>query len=107
MKDPQKEFGLVRMGGTIGWVLAAWPFTFILVDWDKVHAANPHGLMDWLGAVLGSGLTGEKLKAATAWTYRRGRASRRSRWRRSALCCRTRRRRKSGEARKSSRGWRR
>ena len=37
MKDSQKEFGIVRMGGTIGWILAAWPFTFILVDWDKVR----------------------------------------------------------------------
>ena len=44
MKDAQKEFGIVRMGGTIGWILAAWPFTFILVDWDKVHAAQPAGL---------------------------------------------------------------
>ena len=69
LKDPQKEFGLVRMGGTLGWILAAWPFTFILVDWDKVHAANPHGLVNWLGTVLGSGLTGDALKAATAWTY--------------------------------------
>ena len=69
MKDPQKEFGLVRMGGTIGWILAAWPFTFILVDWGKVHAANPQGLVNWLGTALGSGLTGDALKAATAWTY--------------------------------------
>ncbi len=69
LKDSKKEFGLVRMGGTIGWILAAWPFTFILVDWDKVHAANAQGFIDWLGAVLGNGLTGEKLKAATAWTY--------------------------------------
>jgi len=69
LKDPQKEFGLVRMGGTIGWILAAWPFTFILVDWRQVQAANAHGFVAWLGAVLGSGLTGEKLKAATAWTY--------------------------------------
>ena len=30
LKDPQKEFGPVRMGGTIGWVLAAWPLYFIL-----------------------------------------------------------------------------
>src|SRR6266496_4350295 len=43
MKDAQKEFGIVRMGGTIGWVLAAWPFTFILVDYAKVNAANPQG----------------------------------------------------------------
>ncbi len=27
----RKEFGLVRMGGTIGWILAAWPLYFILV----------------------------------------------------------------------------
>src|SRR5260370_14367897 len=45
MKDPQKEFGLVRVGGTIGWILAAWPFTFILVDLDKVRAAEPHSLV--------------------------------------------------------------
>jgi nucleoside transporter len=69
MKDPQKEFGLVRVGGTIGWILAAWPFTFILVDWDKVHAANPQGMVKWLGTVLGSGLTGEALQHATRWTY--------------------------------------
>src|SRR5260370_8157507 len=59
MKDPQKEFGIVRMGGTIGWILAAWPFTFILVDWDKVHAANPQGIVNWLGTALGSALTGQ------------------------------------------------
>ncbi len=69
MKDPQKEFGLVRMGGTLGWILAAWPFTFILVDWNKVHDANPHGLVNWLGTVLSSGLTGDALKSATVWTF--------------------------------------
>ena len=69
VKDPQKEFGLIRVGGTIGWILAAWPFTFILVDWDKVHAANPQGLIDWLGTVLGSGLTGKALQEGTRWTF--------------------------------------
>jgi MFS family permease len=69
MKDPQKEFGFVRMGGTLGWILAAWPFTFILVDWDKVHAANPHGMVQWLETVLGSGLTGAALQQGTRWTY--------------------------------------
>ena len=69
MKDPQKEFGLVRMGGTFGWILAAWPFTFILVDWDKVKAANPEGFVAWLGAVLGNGLSGPALQDATKWTY--------------------------------------
>jgi len=69
LKDAQKEFGLVRIGGTLGWILAAWPFTFILVDWERVQQLHPHGPIGWLGAVLGSGLTGEKLKAATVWTY--------------------------------------
>jgi nucleoside transporter len=31
LKD-SKDFGLIRMGGTIGWVLAAWPLYFILTD---------------------------------------------------------------------------
>ncbi len=69
MKDPQKEFGLVRVGGTIGWFLAAWPFTFILVDWDKVAAAKPTGLINWLGTVLSSGLSGPALQRGTRWTF--------------------------------------
>jgi nucleoside transporter len=69
LKDPQKEFGFVRMGGSIGWVLASWPFTFIFVDWDKVHAAHPAGMFHWLAVVLGSGLTGAALRQATRWTY--------------------------------------
>ena len=69
MKDAQKEFGIVRMGGTIGWILAAWPFTFILVDWNAVKAANPHGFKDWLGTALSSGLTGPALQQGTKWTF--------------------------------------
>jgi MFS family permease len=69
MKDPQKEFGIIRMGGTIGWILVAWPFAFILVDWPKVSAANPQGLFKWFDAVFASGLTGDALKAATKWTF--------------------------------------
>jgi MFS family permease len=69
MKDAQQEFGIVRMGGTIGWVLAAWPFTFILVDWQKVAAAAPSGPVNWLGTVLSSGLTGEALLEGTRWTF--------------------------------------
>lgn len=69
MKDPEKEFGPIRMGGTIGWILASWPFTFILVDWTKVAAANPQGFVAWLGAVLESGLTGAALQDATKWTF--------------------------------------
>jgi len=69
MQDAQKEFGIVRMGGTIGWIMAAWPMTFILVDWDHVRAAQTSGFVDWLGTVLGSGLTGAALQAGTRWTF--------------------------------------
>ncbi len=69
MKDAKNEFGLVRMGGTIGWILAAWPFVFIMVDWDGVRAKNPSGMVDWLGTVLGTGLTGDALKQSTRWTF--------------------------------------
>jgi MFS family permease len=69
MKDAQKEFGIVRMGGTIGWILAAWPFTFILVDWAKVNATKTEGIVNWLYTVLGSSLTGEKLIEGTRWTF--------------------------------------
>ena len=69
MRDPGKEFGLVRMGGTIGWILAAWPFVFIFVDWAKVDAASPQGFVAWLGTALGSPLGGEAARAATKWTF--------------------------------------
>ncbi len=69
MKNPEKEFGFVRVGGTIGWILAAWPFTFIFVNWAAVDAAHPAGLVDWLGKALANPLTGDAAKAATKWTF--------------------------------------
>ena len=69
MKNPEKEFGIVRVGGTIGWILAAWPFTFIFVNWAAVDAAHPAGLVDWLGKALANPLTGDAAKAATKWTF--------------------------------------
>lgn len=69
LKDAQKEFGLVRMGGTIGWVLAAWPFTFILVDWKTVQATTYSGPIGWLETVLKNGLSGAALIDATKATF--------------------------------------
>ena len=69
MKNPDKEFGIVRMGGTIGWILAAWPFTLIFVNWDAVSAAQTSGFIDWLGTALANPLTGDAAKAATRWTF--------------------------------------
>jgi MFS family permease len=69
MKNADKEFGIVRMGGTIGWILAAWPFTFIFVNWAAVDAAHPQGLVNWLGTALANPLVGDAAKAATRWTF--------------------------------------
>ena len=43
LRDAQKEFGRVRLWGTIGWVAASWPFVLILKGKE--------------GAALGSALT--------------------------------------------------
>lgn len=40
LKDAQKEFGLVRMGGTIGWILAAWPLYFVLQGKSGAEAVD-------------------------------------------------------------------
>ncbi|MBK9388418.1 MAG: MFS transporter [Planctomycetes bacterium] len=69
MKDAQKEFGIVRMGGTIGWILAAWPFTFVFVDWSAVPALGELGFVSWVGEALGHPLEGAAAQAATKWTY--------------------------------------
>ncbi len=69
MQDAKKEFGLVRMGGTIGWILASWPFIFILVDWHAVQAAHPQGFVAWIGKALGTSLTGDALQAGKRWTF--------------------------------------
>jgi MFS family permease len=73
MKDAAKEYGFVRMGGTVGWILAAWPFIFLLVDWKTVEAtmAKDHlsGFVAWLGTVFGSPLTGAALVDGTRWTF--------------------------------------
>jgi nucleoside transporter len=76
MKDAQKEFGIVRMGGTIGWIAAAWPPVFILVDWKMVAEKGAQaaekgatGLTVWLDAVFSSALTDKAMQDATALTY--------------------------------------
>ena len=73
MKDPQRDFGLVRLWGTIGWIAAAWPFVFILVDWKAVNAeVGPFGskpFMQWLETVLVTSKTGDALQQGVRWTF--------------------------------------
>lgn len=37
LKDPAKDFGFVRMGGTIGWIIVSWPFIFLLGEKANVE----------------------------------------------------------------------
>ncbi len=56
--NPDKQFGPVRLWGTIGWIAASWPFLFILADWAAVEASGAKGFIDKIGAALGNGLKG-------------------------------------------------
>jgi nucleoside transporter len=69
LTDAQREFGPVRLWGTIGWIAASWPFVFLLVDWAKVPAFGTVGITDWLGAALGTSLTGEAKIAGTRYIF--------------------------------------
>src|SRR5207302_6425573 len=51
------------------WILAAWPFTFLLVDWSRVPALENVGIITWLGNVFGSPLKGEAFQRGTATAY--------------------------------------
>jgi predicted MFS family arabinose efflux permease len=70
LKDPQKEFGPVRLWGTIGWIAASMPFVFILVDWAQVAEVGAgKGAFDYLGVVLGTPLTGAAYRQATSYIF--------------------------------------
>ena len=41
LDDPERQFGPVRIGGTVGWILAAWPLFFLLDEgsgWEAKKA---------------------------------------------------------------------
>jgi hypothetical protein len=70
LKDPQKEFGPVRLWGTIGWIAASMPFVFLLVDWDKVAVVGAgQGGVEWLGTVLGTPQKGAAYRQATSFIF--------------------------------------
>lgn len=55
MKDASKEFGFVRMGGTIGWILASWPLYFILdgkTGFDATQARKAIFLVSGIASLL-------------------------------------------------------
>jgi MFS family permease len=77
LRDPQKEFGPVRLWGTIGWIAASLPFVFLLKDWgavsEKLRALQAEGqsvgIVDWLGTVLGTPLQGAAYREGTSYMF--------------------------------------
>jgi nucleoside transporter len=71
LKDAQRDFGLVRLWGTIGWIAASLPFVFILVDWGKIKPISEIGFVGWLGEALKAenGKSGPAFTAGVAMTY--------------------------------------
>lgn len=69
MKEPEKEFGPIRLWGTIGWIVASWPFIFILVDWSKVPAFATVGFTDWLGSAFSNSLSGPALAKGQSYVF--------------------------------------
>ncbi|HEX7630527.1 MAG TPA: nucleoside permease, partial [Lacunisphaera sp.] len=48
LKDAQAEFGKVRMGGTIGWILASWPLYFVLKGVSGAELQHALGYIFWV-----------------------------------------------------------
>src|SRR5438477_7652220 len=70
VKDSQRDFGAIRVWGTIGWIAVAWPFVFIPIDWAQVPSMEQAGgMISWLGTALGTLKTGNAMQDALTSTF--------------------------------------
>lgn len=69
LKDAKKDFALVRLWGTIGWIAASVPFVFILTDWARVSAFGSVPSTTWLGEALGTPLSAEQWKNGARFIF--------------------------------------
>ncbi len=68
--DRRKEFGFVRLWGSVGWVAAAWPLIFIPIDWARVPSMEQAGgFVSWLGVALSTVKTGSAMEGALTGTF--------------------------------------
>ena len=49
LQDPAKDFGFVRMGGTVGWIVVSWPLIFLL---DAKSTATQMRWIFLVGAII-------------------------------------------------------
>lgn len=49
LTNPAKDFGFVRMGGTVGWIMVSWPFVFLI---GEKATADQTRMIFLVGAVL-------------------------------------------------------
>jgi nucleoside transporter len=57
LKDPQHEFGPVRLWGTIGWIAASWPFVFILSGEEAAQATRYTYLVAGVASLILAGFS--------------------------------------------------
>jgi nucleoside transporter len=69
VRDPQKEFGPIRLWGTIGWIAASVPMLFVLTDWDKTPSFGSVGFIEWLVDALGTSKVDDAAREATRYTF--------------------------------------
>ena len=68
--DDARDFGTVRLWGTIGWVAAAWPLIVIPIDWARVPSmAEAGGVVPWIGGALSTLKTGSGMQGALSGTF--------------------------------------
>jgi nucleoside transporter len=66
VKDAQKNFGKIRLWGTIGWIAASWPFYFLLGGkaGAELHAALPS--IFWVSGLVSFALAAFSIAALPA-----------------------------------------